>query len=603
MRDDGVLVTRAAGRVRQRHELEGTFGPFGPHYFEDRSYGFVIEDFTARGESLVRVTYLPEANPQDNTNFRAFKVYGDGNVFHLNMGMNQNAPVPSLARGGENESSDYANLVAPFARAQAQEVTRNPRENRELAPGDVFEFEFGVFLDAAAVREGSRTAFYTDTFRYLVGVGGLTPESADTSGELGPAPAAQQGAATTVAWAYAEPETYYGQMALNIQHEHVQPFLEGRRLFHTDFVSGEHSEGGNPVFEEQANKAGPLLVANSCESCHVHNGGGQTLAGELDLTSSMAFKLYGSEALGNQLQLGEGTARAASVETKDVTLADGTVVSLQRPTFDVVSTGGAALAFSARVARRLVGMGLLESIPEATLLSRADPSDCDGNGISGRASFVSDPVSGVLRVGRFGWKAEKVSVEHQVADALSADLGVFTHVIAGPSGEEELSRDDLARLSTYMRLLGVPAQRDVSDATVRRGEQLFRSVGCANCHAPDTRTGESHPLVELRGQSIRPYTDLLLHDMGPDLADASAVLVGERAEEKAGASEWRTPPLWGVGLSQVVQGHVALLHDGRARSVLEAVLWHGGEAGSVRERFTELSASDRAALLRFVESL
>jgi CxxC motif-containing protein (DUF1111 family) len=250
-----------------------------------------------------------------------------------------------------------------------------------------------------------------------------------------------------------------------------------------------------------------------------------------------------------------------------------------------------------------VGLGLLESIPEATLLSRADPEDCDGNGISGRASFVADPVTKELRLGRFGWKAEKVSVEHQVADAAAQDMGVFTHVIPGPNGEQELNADELARLTTYMRLIGVPGQRDVNDAKVKQGEVLFRTVGCANCHAPDSRTGETHPFVELRDQSIRPYTDLLLHDMGPDLADASEVAPANDEASPPAASEWRTPPLWGVGLSEVVQGQVSLLHDGRAHGVLEAVLWHGGEAESVRERVKMLSTTDREALLSFVESL
>jgi CxxC motif-containing protein (DUF1111 family) len=248
-------------------------------------------------------------------------------------------------------------------------------------------------------------------------------------------------------------------------------------------------------------------------------------------------------------------------------------------------------------------MGLLESIPEATLLSRADPEDCDGNGISGRASFVADPVTKELRLGRFGWKAEKVSVEHQVADAAAADLGVYTHIIPGPSGEEELSVEDVARLTTYMRALGVPAQRDVNDPKVKQGEVLFRTVGCANCHAPDARTGETHPFVELRDQSIRPYTDLLLHDMGPDLADASELGAAQTQASPPAASEWRTPPLWGVGLSETVQGQVSLLHDGRAHSVLEAVLWHGGEAETVRQRFTMLSTAEREALLSFVQSL
>jgi CxxC motif-containing protein (DUF1111 family) len=255
------------------------------------------------------------------------------------------------------------------------------------------------------------------------------------------------------------------------------------------------------------------------------------------------------------------------------------------------------------VARRLVGMGLLEAISEASLIARADPLDCDRNGISGRAHYVNDPQTGDLRVGRFGWRAEKVSVAHQVADAAAADLGVFTSLIEGPTGEVELSDDELRKLTAYMRLLAVPAQRDAVDPEVRRGQLLFKSVGCADCHASDSVTSGTHPFVELRGQAINPYTDLLLHDLGPELADESGD-PGDRADgEPASASEWRTAPLWGLGMASTVQGYTALLHDGRAHSVLEAVLWHGGEAENARKRVESLSGEDRAALLRFVESL
>jgi CxxC motif-containing protein (DUF1111 family) len=249
----------------------------------------------------------------------------------------------------------------------------------------------------------------------------------------------------------------------------------------------------------------------------------------------------------------------------------------------------------------LVGLGLLEAVSEESLIAQADPDDCDGDGISGRAHFVNDPMTKALRVGRFGWRAEKVSVEHQVADALAEDLGVQSRIM--PGAGSELKDEDLARLSSYMRLLGVPPQRAAEDPGVLEGEQLFRSVGCANCHLPALTTGQTHPFVELRGQQIRPYTDLLLHDLGPDLADDSGAPVTGKDGAPAGASEWRTAPLWGVGLSSAVQGYVALLHDGRAQSVQEAVLWHAGEASRVRERFVALAAAQREALIHFVESL
>jgi CxxC motif-containing protein (DUF1111 family) len=216
---------------------------------------------------------------------------------------------------------------------------------------------------------------------------------------------------------------------------------------------------------------------------------------------------------------------------------------------------------------------------------------------------VKDPVTGVLRIGRMGWKAEKVDIAHQVADALDADIGVSTTVFRDAQSNPELSDSDLGKLTTYMRLIGVPPQRDHDLDAVRQGEALFKTVGCANCHVTDVMTGENHPFAELRSQSIRPFTDLLLHDMGADLADDSGVAIGEGAEAPPGASEWRTPPLWGIGLYATVNGHTGLLHDGRAANVLEAVLWHGGEGEAVKRRFMALTAPDRQALLAFVQSL
>jgi CxxC motif-containing protein (DUF1111 family) len=287
---------------------------------------------------------------------------------------------------------------------------------------------------------------------------------------------------------------------------------------------------------------------------------------------------------------------------KPVTLGDGTTVNLSRPKFTVTASGGDASHYSARLARKLVGLGLLEAIDEQTILARADRLDCDHDGISGRPSYVTDVKTGVLRLGRFGWKAEKVDVAHQVADAASADIGVGTSFFP-EAGKAELDDSDLMKLTTYMRLIGVPPQRDHATANVVRGEQLFKTVGCASCHVTDSVTSANHPFAELRSQSIRPFTDLLLHDMGEDLADNSGVAIGEEANAVPGASEWRTPPLWGIGLYETVNGHTGLLHDGRAKSVLEAALWHGGEAQKVKERLMALPAADRDALVAFVMSL
>lgn len=599
-REDGVLITRGAGRVRQRHELEGTFNPFGPHYFEDRSFGILVEDHTPLGESLIRVTYLPVGQPTEGTNFRAWKIYGEGNVFHANMGMDA-ATLPNLDGSPVDMTADYAGVIAPYKALQSQQTSTNSRTGDPIVAGDLFEFEFGVFLEAGEVREGSRTSYYSDTFRYRVGRGGFTADNADPAGQLGPTRRAQQGGDGTNVWLYEDAEFAFEQMALNIQHENVQPFLRGRRLFHTDFATGEHSESGNPVFDEQVGKAGPLVLTNACETCHVHNGPGRKLEA-FDETASTTFKLSGATELGGQLQLSEGDASIVQTETSTVTLGDGTTVTLSKPVFSVTDKSGGALAHSPRLARKLIGLGLLEAIDETTVLLRSDPSDCDSDGISGRPSLVIDPETSRLTLGRFGWKAEKVSVRHQVMDALQGDLDVGTAAIPDSQGNVELEEADLSDLTAYMRLLSVPAQRDVEGSAVTAGEVLFRSVGCAQCHVTDLVTGLNHPFVELQAQSVKPYTDLLLHDMGDGLADASGLVEGDELSPPS-ASEWRTPPLWGIGLYATVNGNTGLLHDGRAANVTEAILWHGGEATRVRDQFAALGADERAQLLAFVESL
>lgn len=585
VRPDGVIVTTAAGRVRPRHEREDRFAHFEAHYFKSRSYRFVIEDFVAKGESRIKVTYYPIDDVSEfgpTTNFRAWKVYG--------------------AQGNGPDHYTFADngvLTQIAPRVLEKTVTRNARDGRDIRSGDIFDFEFGVFLagfnnqDSTTIGEGAKS-YYSDTFRYQVGKGGLTPESFDDSGLVGPTEASARlaGGLTVpfVAWADGTaiaPEMAFSQMALNIQSPHQQLFLEGRRLFHTAFDDGTHSEPHNPKFTEQAGKLGPLFNVKSCSACHEHNGRGVLPAAGQEATS-VVLKLPSTHELGRQLQPQEAKLMLSRFETKEVTLADGTKVQLQKPIFDT----GRDLPGSPRLARQLIGMGLLEAIDDATLFVLSDEGDCDGNGVSGRVNVVKDP-SGVMRAGRFGWKAEKVSVRHQVADALDVDLGVTTSVFPGGAAPE-LSDDDLNRLTVYMSLLGIEPQRNAASEKVKRGGQLFVSVGCSSCHIPALTTGKKHPYEELREQTIRPFSDLLLHDLGAELADASG---------EATASEWRTAPLWGVGSTLQTVGQVNLLHDGRARSVTEAVLWHGGEAQRMRDTFASLNAADREALVTFVESL
>lgn len=582
---DGTITTTAAGRVRPRHEREDRHMAYEPHYFENRSYRFVVEDRVAAGKSELVISYYPVADPSmfgPNTNFRAWKVYGAPG----------NGPQSYLF-------ADNGSLTTVGPRYQVKTITRNARDNRPLRVGDIFDFEFGVFImgfdsqDPATIGEGAKS-YYTDTFRYRVGQGGLTPETFDTAGLVGPSVEARLGGDTTVPHiAYADgaavaPALAFSQLALNTQAPHQQHFLEGRRLFNTRFDTGAHVDPRNPIFTAQVGKLGPLFNAVRCATCHVNNGRG-TLPALGAPVEALVLKLDAASPLGTQVQNQEATVKVSRYDARDVRLADGTVVALRKPIFE----SGMPLKASPRIARQLVGMGLLEALDEASVLALADENDCDGDGISGRPSLVKDPLTGQQRLGRFGWKAEKVSVEHQVADALDADMGVTTRYF--PHGAApELADADLDHLATYMRLLGVLPQRNAAAANVQRGEAIFSSIGCSNCHRASATTGTTHPYEELRAQRIKPFTDLLLHDMGPDLADETGM---------SSAAEWRTAPLWGVGFTREVSGTVNLLHDGRAGSVLEAVLWHGGEAKAARDAVVAGSKDDREALISFVESL
>jgi CxxC motif-containing protein (DUF1111 family) len=595
-RDDGAIITRGAGRVRGRHEKEGSFGQFLENYFDNRTYGFVNEDYTNTATKHIKTTYEPITMPDHNgnriTNWRHWKVQGDNATFMLNDymkdGTTDNMPIPP---------------TGPVAFVQYFDDTMAPG-GRSFAVGQNFEFEFGIFIDPASlVTKGSRDSYYTDTFRLQIGIGGLTPLNLDFSGLPGPATNARFGGGTTASWLRSEPYNYYGEMALNIQQENVQNFVEGRRLFHTDFTNGQHSDPGNPVLTKVAGFAGPMNNTNSCESCHFRNGPGFQLTGALDSKSSMVFKFPGAAG---QVHQQTGSVSIGAPTTMTVAL-DGANVTLSKPNYTVTSMQSGQQAFSARVARKLVGMGLLEAIDERTLLERADPADCNGDGISGRPNYIHEPVSNNLRVGRLGWKAEKVSVIHQVADALMNDIDVGTSVIKDSTGKVELADADLLKMATYMRLLSVPPQQNASDPDVMAGEQIFKTVGCGNCHMTDTITGANHPFSELRNQSIKPYSDLLLHDMGPDLADNSGIQASTDPMAPAAASEWRTPPLWGLGWLATTDPtratNMGLLHDGRAKTFTEAVLWHGGEATKVKAAFVALPAAQRAQLLKFLGTI
>lgn len=300
----------------------------------------------------------------------------------------------------------------------------------------------------------------------------------------------------------------------------------------------------------------------------------------------------------------------ASYEEVPVTLADGTVVNLLKPTYSIVGAYMALPAdvrISPRIGMPVFGLGLLEAIPEESILAHADVNDRDKDSISGKPNYVWDPVHKKMALGRFGWKGGNASVLAQSAGAYNEDMGITNPIMPvestyGQFGNDsvantpEVSMQELENVSFYAKSLGVPAARNVEDAEVINGRRIFDQISCAACHVPSFRTGNTYEIAELRNQKIYPYTDMLLHDMGEGLAD-------HRDEYDANGREWKTRPLWGLGLTAVTSGHTTFLHDGRARSITEAILWHGGEAQTSTDKFKALSTTDREQLLNFLNSL
>ena len=416
----------------------------------------------------------------------------------------------------------------------------------------------------------------------------------------------------------------YSLAARNLKGARRDAFFVGNSLFDRSWVTAPSSTSAQDGL-------GPTFNATACSACHFKDGRGAPPATDDEPFLGLLVRLsvpgagarggpapeptYGDQ-LNHRAILGvppEGRARVSYAEQPGA-FADGAPYALARPSYELVELAFGPLApgamTSPRVAPFMIGLGLLEAVDDATLLALADEDDADGDGISGRPNRVWDPVTGTERLGRFGWKANQPSLVVQNAAAFLGDIGITTPVFpdencppaqeacaaAITGGTPELEPDKLDKVTYYTRLLAVPARRDVRDPDVLRGKRVFHDAGCAACHTPVLVTGELPGLPEVSHQTIRPYTDLLLHDMGEALADG-------RPDHLASGREWRTPPLWGIGLVAVVNRHTRFLHDGRARDLMEAVLWHGGEAEAARERVRALDASDRAALLRFLESL
>jgi len=428
----------------------------------------------------------------------------------------------------------------------------------------------------------------------------------------------------------------FSQPSANIDFERELDFKVGNGLFRKLWVS-------SPSSTLASDGLGPLYNARSCQRCHLKDGRGHPPEGPDDNAVSLFLRISipggemideiegylattGDPTYGTQLQDFSMPGHAAEyrlqvdyTETETV-LSDGEVAHLAAPTYQAADLGYGPLhpqaMLSPRIAPQMIGLGLLEAIPAADILAGADADDTDGDGISGRANIVWSLEYDRPMLGRFGLKAGAPTVKHQSAAAFSGDIGISNPLFPDPWGEctraqgdcraaphgdqddrgFEIDAEGLDLVTHYSRNLAVPARRKMSDPDVLRGKQVFYETGCNACHTPKFVTHRLADQPEQSFQLIWPYTDLLLHDMGDGLAD-------NRPESRATGREWRTPPLWGIGLTETVSGHTRFLHDGRARNLLEAILWHGGEAEPHRDTVISMPKPDRAALIRFLESL
>lgn len=440
------------------------------------------------------------------------------------------------------------------------------------------------------------------------------------------------GGKTTV---YATGRNAFSLPAANLSDAERTRFVIGNSFFKRNWVQA-------PASTKARDGLGPHFLARSCGGCHVQDGRAQppdfhnSLAPQPFAGLLFRLSIPGTDAhggprhepvYGDQFNTqgvrhvkGEGDVliRYEAIEGR---FADGTPYTLEKPLYSFTNLGYGPMhpetMVSPRIAPHVIGLGLLEAIADSDIEANAAAQQALGGPIRGQVNRVWDAYAQKTMIGRFGWKANVATLAHQTAGAFLGDIGITSKhfpqqtctpaqkdCLKAPHGNNnqgvEIDDKTLDDVIFYQATLAPPARRDAEDSQVLRGQQLFHQAQCAVCHRPSyTTTGAAFPRLSspaLNGQVITPYTDLLLHDMGPDLADG-------RPDFLANGQQWRTPPLWGIGLIPAVNNHSRLLHDGRARNVLEAILWHGGEAEAARDQFKGFSAEDRAALVKFVESL
>lgn len=632
------LTAKLAGRFRDRHPNEERYDHYVDTYFAGPTFDLTLVD---HGDS-VDVTISPQASMQvEAVDFKNYECFGSGQSGALPSPTPLCSTPPALAAVG----------------------VRTTDQGNSVFTTHVDQLAYGQLLDFELTFVRSRT-YYTEWFQYFVGSGRLQPKVQHPW-----AHAAGDQSITDVT----VDEFGYSQHVPNITPQELANFISGKVLFEADFdthvgynppttydcprgltpgtmvptivtappPSPLFTDGNSYTNLGLASITRPGYTASACFSCHHLDGKGQP-ADDKGMESTL-LKLFSADTsdtvagpdpmygtiLDQQVPKG-GTPEVApqiTWQTVAGTFDDGTPYELRKPTLALNGLRDGALGakthVSARIPRPVFGLGLLEAVPVESILGLADPDDSNGDGISGRPNFVIDAATGKQVLGRFGWKAGTPSLREQAALAFDNDIGITSPLYpkhrcgenqmacasSVSDATPQLTDTDLDHIQSYLRGLSVPPRRNYEDPQAISGKALFSGIGCVKCHVENLVTSTTAEVPEFRGIDIQPFTDLLLHDMGPGLADDAPL-----EEGNANGAEWRTCPLWGNGTGTAVMypatdafdpnGHPppggVYLHDGRARSLTEAILWHGGEAQPARDSFLKMTADQRAALLAFV---
>lgn len=620
---DWPIVTRRVGRFRHRHPNEWRFDNYVEDYGVGKSYEMTMTDWGNRVDVSLHVD---EDLPVNRVDFRYF-TWNDP----FSMGCHRPETLVNQIMDGSQNHFTY--------------------EVEDVTPGTIIDFDL-TFIDLPT----PGLQYYSEFFYYRVGQGAFGSNVSDP--RVSPVGAAGESHVYS-------PRFGFAQHASTLTLNELKAFMDGKVIFETDFENSDllnftthftccAGPIGQTIVESPAFKSGvigPRYAAASCIQCHNMDGRGATPFEGSDLISLVAQTSIPGQGpfgepiphpfYGSQLDVAvEGDNQPEGrlqVTYEEITghFDDGTPYSLRKPTYrfmdmsqgslgsnlpDESSTQGyqGIAEFSPRIAPILPGLGMLEAVSNGTILEMEDPDDADGDGISGRANWVWDQQSRKTALGRFGWKANQPTIRQQTSEAFRRDLGITTSLNPWQDcgelsdecdqgdGQPELSSNELDLVEAYIRGLTLPPRRNYNDPMAVAGMHLFKEANCQSCHRPTLVTGLEHPIEGFQNRVIEPFTDLLLHDMGPELAD-------NRPHYLASGSEWRTPPLWALsyvthalGLPENCDEPASggaipnFLHDGRARSLSEAILWHGGEATESKKAYLAMNATERAQLLAFV---